>query len=66
MLCKAKPNMSNMSKDIKSKFNMVSKPFFNETHGTFCQMVLYKTNLGGAGMGPDWVRLKNRFEVTNG
>jgi len=40
--------------------------FINEHYGNFCQMVSYKDANGVAGLGPDYVRLKNRFEVTNG
>jgi hypothetical protein len=61
-----KLNMSNLSKDIATMFNMQAKPFQNETHGVFCRWVFYPRGDGTVGVGPDWVRLNLRYEVTNG
>lgn len=43
---------------------MQSKEEFNEDYGTFCQMILYKTP-EGVGIGPDVVRMKYKYEITN-
>lgn len=45
---------------------MICKPSYNEDFGTFCQFLIYNNECGGCEMGPDYIRLKNRFEVTNG
>ncbi|UYL94274.1 MAG: putative polyprotein [Hallsjon virus] len=50
---------------IEGHWNMQSKPNNFENHGTFCCMVAYNTETN-CGLGPDWVRLKRRYEVTNG
>lgn len=44
---------------------MQSKAKVHYDVATFCQMLIYN-NLDSDGVGPDFVRLKNRFEVTNG
>jgi hypothetical protein len=51
---------------IADEFNMVSKSEITEGFGEFCHFLVYKTNHGYWEMGPDFVRLKHRFEVTNG
>jgi hypothetical protein len=51
---------------IKTRFNMFSKDHIRSDFGTFCSFIAYKTGQGNAELGPDVVRLKNRFEVTNG
>lgn len=45
---------------------MQSKSKTNKNFGTFCQMIIYNDGKGTLGCGPDYVRLRNRFEVTNG
>eukprot|EP01016_Furgasonia_blochmanni_P046091 TRINITY_DN6587_c0_g1_i1.p1 TRINITY_DN6587_c0_g1~~TRINITY_DN6587_c0_g1_i1.p1 ORF type:complete len:282 (-),score=-21.08 TRINITY_DN6587_c0_g1_i1:1-846(-) len=50
---------------IAAKYNMQSKNTIHAEYGVFCQLVAYKTN-DGVDLGPDYVRLKNRYEVTNG
>jgi hypothetical protein len=52
--------------EIANLFNMQSKDVWNDDFGTFCQLVAYKTPYHNAGLGPDLVRLKRRYEVTNG
>jgi hypothetical protein len=58
-------NPKELRKRIADEFNMVSK---SETKdfGEFCHFLIYKTRSGYWELGPDFVRLKNRFEVTNG
>jgi len=34
-------------------------------HSSFCSYIIYKS-FGSLGYGPDYIRLKLRFEVTNG
>jgi hypothetical protein len=47
------------------KFNMVCTDESKHGFGTFCQMVVFLHN-GRLQIGPDYIRLRNRFEVTNG
>lgn len=62
----AQPNDKKLRKFIADNFNMKSKNEYNTYGGTFCQMAIYKDALGKPGLGPDFVRLKNKFEVTSG
>nr|QGA70905.1 RNA-dependent RNA polymerase [Kerstinbo virus] len=50
----------------KLRMNMQCKPTFNNDTGSFCSMVAYKLASGVCELGPDFVRLCRRFEVTNG
>jgi hypothetical protein len=50
---------------ISNNFNMVAKSSVGRI-GDFCHFVVYKTQSGYWEIGPDYVRLKNRYEVTNG
>lgn len=61
-----KPNTKDLREYIKIAFNMESKDNWYNDYGTFCQMVLYKGTNGSLGIGPDYIRLKFRYEVTNG
>lgn len=46
---------------------MQSKPNYYQDHGTFCGLIAYKnTEHNILGMGPDYVKLNRRFQVTNG
>nr|ALM62234.1 RNA-dependent RNA polymerase [Soybean leaf-associated endornavirus 1] len=75
MLVLGDDNLLFMSKFIDAKelrrtiadyYNMQSKAFNYENHGTFCSLVAYRSINGVAQLGPDYVRLRRRFEVTNG
>lgn len=44
---------------------MQSKAKQSNDVGTFCQLLITKMN-GTWNLSPDYIRLKNRFEVTNG
>lgn len=61
MLFNRYPDTSNLKQHIKYKYNMMSKHATYDNHGTFCQLVVYKNNQGGVGIGPDYIRLRNRF-----
>jgi len=50
----------------KTMYNMIMKPSVSTQVGTFCCFNVYKTSLGKWALGPDVVRLRRRFEVTNG
>ncbi|AOV81681.1 polyprotein [Ceratobasidium endornavirus D] len=47
-------------------YNMHMTPHSSEHYGTFCQMIAYFTPEGTAEIGPDYMRLTRRYEVTNG
>nr|QDW65432.1 polyprotein [Rhizoctonia solani endornavirus 5] len=53
-------------RDTEELFNMEVTPDSHTTHGTFIQLIAYKTPEGTCEMAPDWVRLARRYEVTNG
>jgi hypothetical protein len=66
MLIKNRVDATKLGRRIKDKYNMLCKIDQNKEFGTFLQMVLYPTTRGHYEMGPDFVRLRHRFEVTNG
>lgn len=45
---------------------MQSKGEYRQEYGTFLQMCVYHTAHNKIECGPDYIRLKNRFEVLNG
>jgi len=51
---------------IKTHFNMYSIGKQSREYGTFCSMICYKTDGDVCELGPDFVRLCYRYEVTNG
>jgi len=53
-------------KFCKSHFNMIQEAEFNWNQGVFLQMLVGVSNKGHLTMTPNYVRLKNRFEFTNG
>jgi len=55
-----------LAKDTATDFNMQSKPSFSTMVGKFCQLLCYKTENGACEFSCDWVRLRYRYEVTNG
>jgi hypothetical protein len=52
-------------KSIKDHYNMILDVTTHETHGVFCHF-LTSIHDGRIVMSPDMIRLKNRYEVTNG
>jgi len=55
----------NYEDTIRLRYNMVTVCNENRNHGTFLRMICYKDG-NVLGMGPDFVRLRRRFELTNG
>nr|QNN89172.1 polyprotein [Ceratobasidium endornavirus 1] len=53
-------------KDSRLRWNMVQECEQFTTHGTFLQMIVGKDGNGRLQASPDFIRLRNRFEVTNG
>nr|UIA10482.1 polyprotein [Alphaendornavirus sp.] len=53
-------------REIRNFWNMESKAEFQENYGIFLRMMASKNESGNVQMGPDFVRLRRRFEVTNG
>jgi len=45
---------------------MQSENSINEYGANFCNMIMYKNHMGTLNMGPNIIRLKNKFEVPNG
>jgi hypothetical protein len=60
------PSKKHLKHHIATKYNMASKEQVSKDYATFCSMIMGKSITGGVELGPDYVRLKNRFEVTNG
>ncbi|AYA60157.1 polyprotein [Cluster bean endornavirus 1] len=50
----------------KKYCNMILKPKVSKNSATFCCFTIYRTRRGNFALGPDPIRLKRRFEVTNG
>jgi len=53
-------------KTIAQKYNMQSSATVLRNHSTFLRMIIYPNSYGTHDVGPDYIRLRNRFEVTNG
>lgn len=43
MITNDRPNIKGLAGYIATRFNMESSESYNEDHGTFCQMVSYKS-----------------------
>jgi hypothetical protein len=61
-----KPEVDWLAKHSKLDHNMTSKHYLSQDCGLFCCMIAYKNSIGSCDLGPDFTRLKFRFEVTNG
>nr|QPO25406.1 polyprotein [Hydrocotyle umbellata endornavirus] len=66
MVFNEKPNIKKLKEYIASHFNMQSKENWHNDYGTFCSMLVTKLNEGNCQLAPDIVRMKYRYEVTNG
>jgi UDP-N-acetylglucosamine:LPS N-acetylglucosamine transferase len=66
MILKRKISVDKFIKRTKHKYNMISEVQQQQDWATFLQMVIHPTEQGNYGIGPDFIRLRNRFEVTNG
>jgi len=60
------PNVANLHKETKEAHNMSSISRLSQTCGLFCCMIVYLNHIGSCEIGPDYLRLRYRFEVTNG
>jgi hypothetical protein len=61
-----KPDVRNLGKHTKEAHNMKSTQRLSNVSGVFCCMIGYKNSNGSAEIGPDFLRLRYRFELTNG
>jgi hypothetical protein len=61
-----RPVTKDLRNYIATYFNMQSKESCQSDYGTFCCMIAYPLSDGSCELGPDVVRLKFRYEVTNG
>jgi hypothetical protein len=61
-----KPDVTWLAKHTKESHNMKSTQRLSNVSGLFCCMIAYKNAFGSAELGPDYLRLRYRFEVTNG
>lgn len=66
MLMSTEPDTTGLRKEIADYYNMMSKATKSTNEGVFCCLMCYKHIDGYCEFGPDIVRLRNRFEVTNG
>lgn len=64
-LMKHRPSLVNFEENMKCNYNMVTKPELRKGVGLFCRLVVYNGKIS-AECGPDFVRLRNRYEFTNG
>nr|UIA10499.1 polyprotein [Alphaendornavirus sp.] len=53
-------------REIRNFWNMESKAEYFSNYGVFLRMIAVKNESGHVQMGPDFVRLRRRFEFTNG
>jgi hypothetical protein len=51
---------------IRTKYNMNSRLYYSRISTDFCGLMMYENNSGQLEFGPNIIRLKRRFEVTNG
>jgi len=61
-----KPETSGLKQFIATSFNMSSKNELRNNYASYCGMIIYPVGHGRVEMGPDVVRMRHRFEVTNG
>ncbi|CAA04392.1 ORFA+B [Vicia faba alphaendornavirus] len=62
----AEPNLTKYKRLMSERYNMRSKPQVSRNVGTFCSLLCYRNSFGHCEVGPDFVRLRHRFEVTGG
>lgn len=66
MCLKTRVDTGGLNHELKVHHNMMCKPKLSKISGTFCCMVVNVNSDGTCDMGPDFIRLRRRFEVTNG
>jgi hypothetical protein len=55
-----------MRASIKDYYNMMSKAVSRKNVGVFCRWIFYMDGNNQMRMGPDYIRLRHRYEYTNG
>jgi len=65
MICSEEINADRVLKEFAIKHNMQAKPSYNRYQGNFCSMIAYSYD-GRAGLGPDFVRMSDKFQCTSG
>jgi hypothetical protein len=58
-------NREKLRKDIKDYYNMDSTCEVKRNNGIFLRMICFKDRNGKWGFGPDYIRLRHRYSVTN-
>jgi hypothetical protein len=66
MTTDVKPDLVDHSHYTKNFFNIVCTPFSSKSANTFCRMIVSRNPLGTFSLHPDYIRLSERYEVTNG
>jgi hypothetical protein len=66
MISKKHIDAATHKRDCAVKWNMVQEATFENTHGTFLQMLVGPNSVGTLQAAPDFLRLRSRFEVMNG
>lgn len=66
MLMTHAPNLTGFKRYVEENFNMQTKLMVSKKVGSFIRLIVYTRGDGLVSMGPDIIRLKYRFEVTNG
>jgi hypothetical protein len=61
-----KPDTDRLNRETAVYYNMFSTATHRKTVGQFCSLLIYESNSGSLRVCPDLVRLRRRFEVTNG
>nr|DBA06985.1 TPA_asm: RNA-dependent RNA polymerase [Alphaendornavirus fimbriatae-3] len=66
MVCRGHVTENMVSQNSARHFNMKSKPSVSKTHGGFLRMIVTTRSNGTLMCGPDFIRLRRKYEVTNG
>jgi hypothetical protein len=61
-----KLSLKEISENSSLRYNMVSEASIDQDQGGFLRMIVYKRRDGVCESGPDIIRLRRRFEITNG
>ncbi|BDF97664.1 polyprotein [Rhizopus microsporus endornavirus 1] len=65
IILREEPDLSKSVEDAAIYYNMVNKPVKSKTGGGFLRMQAHISKEGYVALGPDIVRLRRRFELTN-
>nr|BDV50556.1 MAG: polyprotein [Coprinopsis endornavirus 1] len=66
IICRPGITKTQIERNSARHFNMKSSAVVRSDYGTFLRMMVYRNNTGRVECGPDMLRLRRRFEVTNG